>query len=59
MLTIPKTVEMDEVTKTKKINCKFLASNAVEHLTTIQELSIICGFAILLQWTMKLVDHLH
>ena len=49
MLTIPKTVEMDEVTKTKKINCKFLAGNAVEHLTTIQELSIICGFAILLQ----------
>ena len=31
MLTIPKTVEMDEVTKTKKINCKFLAGNAVEH----------------------------
>ena len=25
----------------------------------MEELSIICGFAILFQWTMELVDHLH
>ena len=30
ILSIPKTVEMDDETKTKKINYKLLADNAVE-----------------------------
>ena len=62
MLSIPKWVEMNEETKTKIINYKFLAGNVVEDSTTIEtteKLSIICSFTILLQWTMKLVDHLH
>ena len=59
MLSIPETVEMDEEVKTKKINCKFLAAKAAEESTTISKLSIISGFGILLQWTMKLVDHLN
>ena len=57
MLPIPKVVEMDKEMKTNTINCKLLPGNAVEDSATIEELSI--GFAILLQWTMKLVDHLH
>ena len=32
ILSIPKTVEMDEETGTKKINYKLLAGNAVENL---------------------------
>ena len=59
MLPIPNIVEMDEEMKTKKINCKLLAGNAVEDSATIEELSIICGFAMLLQWIMRLVDHPH
>ena len=48
-----------EEMKTKKINHKLLVGNATEGFTTIEELSIICGFAILLHWTIKLADHLH
>ena len=59
MLSIPKTVEMDEETKFKNISCKFLAGNAVEDFATIEELLRICNFAILLQWAMKLEGHLH
>ena len=59
MLPIPKMVKMDEETKTKKINYKLLVGNVVEDSATMDELSIICSFAILLQWTMKLVDHLN
>ena len=59
MLSIPKTMKMEEETKTKKIDSKLLASNAVEDSVTIEEISIICGFAILVQWMMKLVDHVH
>ena len=55
MLSIPKTVEMDEEMKT----CKLLAGNADEDSETIEELPIICGFVILLQSTITLVDHLH
>ena len=58
MLSIPKTRHINEEMKTKKINCKLLAGNAIDDSTTIEELSIICGFAILLQWTMELVDQL-
>ena len=54
MLSIPETMEMDEEVKTKKINCKLLAGNAVEDSTAIEKLSIICSFAVLLQLMMKL-----
>ena len=50
---------MDEEIKTKKINYNSLAGNAVEDSATTEELPIICGFAVIRQWTMKLVDHLH
>ena len=59
MLPIPKTVKIDEETKTNKINCKLLADNAVEDSATIEDLSIIYSFVILLQGTMKLVDYLY
>ena len=59
MLSIPKTVKMDEEIKTKKINYNSLTGNAVEDSATTEELPIICGFAVIRQWTMKLVDHLH
>ena len=59
MLSIQKTVEMDEEMKTKKINCELLAGNAVKDSARRVELSIIYSFAILLQWRMKLLHHLH
>ena len=55
----PENSENSKETETKKINCKLLANNGGEDSATIEELSIICSFAILLQWSMKLVDHHH
>ena len=52
-------MKIDEETKTSKINCKLLADNAAEDSAAIEDLSIIYGFVILFQGTMKLVDHLY